>query len=71
MRNFWKSHFLTLVLIAIDVLAMSIIWREAWQLRSMLTGSWFDRPINEFTFYRHAMPFLIPLWVIVRAIFQQ
>ena len=32
MKSFWKGHFLTLILVASDVVAFSLVWREAWEL---------------------------------------
>jgi exopolysaccharide biosynthesis polyprenyl glycosylphosphotransferase len=70
MSSFWKSHFLTLCLLALDVLAMSLLWTEAWQLRHALS-SHFSTAINDFFFYRHSLPMLVPLWLIMFASFQQ
>ena len=38
MQSFWKSHFLTLCLVALDILAFSFIWRQSWELREALTA---------------------------------
>lgn len=70
MKSFWKSHFLTLCLVALDVLMMSLLWTEAWQLRHALS-SHFSSPINNYSFYRAALPLLLPLWLIMLAIWQQ
>ncbi len=66
MRSIWKSHFLTLCLIAIDVLAFSLIWRAAWELRAAL-NSRFPNPINLFIQYREALPWLLGIWLVVLA----
>lgn len=70
MRSFWKSHFLTLCLIAFDALAMSLIWRESWQLRQAFNHK-FAMPINPYSQYQRALPLLIASWVLVLAWFGQ
>lgn len=69
MKSFWRSHFLTLCLITLDILALSFIWRESWQLRAALNGH-FHVPINDFLYYRHALPLLLALWITVLACFK-
>jgi len=69
MKSFWKSHFLTLCLIVLDMLALSFVWREAWQLRVALSAH-FAVPINDFLNYRQALPLLLLLWMVVLAIFK-
>lgn len=70
MRSFWKSHFLTLLLVAIDILALSFIWRESWELRHAL-NEFFNVPINPFRNYRIALPRLLIIWLLILAIFRQ
>ncbi|MCE5228375.1 sugar transferase [bacterium] len=70
MRSFWKSHFLTLCLIALDILAMSFIWSESWQLRHALNEE-FQVHINPYAQYQRALPLLIVSWVLVLAWFGQ
>lgn len=70
MKSFWKSHFLTLAMIALDILAFSVLWREAHALREALSGL-FDKPINAFDNYRKALPMLLLLWLVVLAFFRQ
>lgn len=70
MKSLWKSHFLTLSLVALDILAFSLIWREAWVLRRSLNPL-FDQPINVLEHYLRALPFLLVLWIFVLAIFKQ
>ena len=69
MKSFWKSHFLTLCLIIVDVVALSFIWREAWSLRFSLSSHFHD-PINEFSNYSRALPSLLLLWLVVLAFFK-
>lgn len=70
MRSFWKSHFLTLCLIALDVLALCFIWRESWQIRQALNPR-FAVQINPYAQYQRALPLLIVSWVLVLAWFGQ
>lgn len=70
MNSFWKSHFLTLCLVALDILAMSLLWSATWQFRHAFTH-WFSQPINDLIFYQRALPLLVPLWVVIFAAFQQ
>lgn len=69
MNSFWKSHFLTLCLVALDVLALSLIWREAWQVRAAL-NTFFNSEVNPFEEYQKALPLLLGIWLIVLAIFK-
>ena len=71
MQSFWRSHFLTLCLVALDVLALSIFWTAAWHLVDTfnLVGPFTDH-INPLQSYQHAVPLLMPLWIVVLAAFQ-
>lgn len=68
MKSFWKSHFLTLMLVAADMIAFSLVWREAWQIRYALTDR-FALPINAFENYLGVLPRLLPAWIVVLAFF--
>jgi exopolysaccharide biosynthesis polyprenyl glycosylphosphotransferase len=71
MRSFWKSHFLTLCLVALDLLAFSFVWKECHDLRFALNER-FRQPINPFwPGYAHALPILVIVWIVVLALFQQ
>lgn len=70
MKSFWKSHFLTLCLIAMDVLALSLLWRESWQLRAALNG-YFNSQVNPWDpDYKEALPPLLLMWLAVLASFK-
>lgn len=69
MKSFWKGHFLTLILVAADVIAFSVIWREAWQLRHALNEQ-FGEPINAYVNYRRMLPRLLVLWIGLMAYFE-
>ena len=63
MRTLWKSSFVTFLLVALDVIALSIIWREAWEIRNALSG-WRGLPaVNPYTDYREAFPLLLLVWL--------
>ncbi len=70
MQSFWKSHFLTMCLVALDILALSFIWGEAWHIRSAMAGT-FGTPINDFIYYQRALPFIALFWVLTLAWFSQ
>lgn len=70
MKSFWKSHFLTLILVAGDVIAFSLIWREAWELRRFLHPGTFETPINAFSNYSAILPRLLVVWIAVMAYFE-
>ncbi len=69
MKSFWKSHFLTLLLIFADVVAFCLIWRESWVLRRTLDTS-FSVPINAYENYTAILPKLLAVWLLVMAYFQ-
>ena len=71
MNSFWKSHFLTFCLVALDVLALSFIWRESWELRHALHPAIFANPINLFEKYTETLPFIMATWLIILAVFKQ
>ena len=71
MRSFWKSHFLTLCLLALDILAFSLIWKESHDLRYALNDV-LSKQINAFhPYYSSALPLLLALWIGVLAVFKQ
>ncbi|MCL5270193.1 MAG: sugar transferase [bacterium] len=70
MKSFLKSHFLTFCLVAVDVIALSMIWRESWQFRQAL-NQFFAVPVNPYRDYGRALPLLLVVWVAVLAIFKQ
>ncbi len=71
MRSLWKSSFVTFLLVALDVIALSIIWREAWEIRNALNG-WHGLPIvNPYADYRQAFPLLLVVWLAIMAFFKQ
>ncbi|HOR26538.1 MAG TPA: sugar transferase [Candidatus Sumerlaeota bacterium] len=70
MGSFWKSHFVTLCLLAIDVIALSILWGESWELIRAFDHR-FVRPINPKDLYLQFLPALLLIWVAVLAFFHQ
>lgn len=66
MKSFWKSNFLTLILLAADVLAFCLIWRETWMIRNALNDR-FANPINPLDNYLAALKALLVVWVGVMA----
>ncbi len=70
MQSFWKSHFLTLCLVAFDLVAFSLIWIGSWHIRHGL-DAYFPRPIDAIGTYRGALGFLLPTWLFVLALFRQ
>lgn len=68
MKSFWKGNFLTLIMIACDVVGFCLIWREAWMVRHALDSRFAD-PINDYINYRRALPKLLPVWIFVMAYF--
>ncbi|MBI1785542.1 sugar transferase [Candidatus Sumerlaeota bacterium] len=70
MKSFWKSQFLTLILVVADVVAFCLIWREAWELRSLLTGARFDTPINPWENYAAILPKLLVVWLLMMTYFE-
>jgi exopolysaccharide biosynthesis polyprenyl glycosylphosphotransferase len=69
MKSFWKSHFATLCLVALDVLALDLLWRQAWLVRHALSAH-FRTPINPWPNYVSALPWLLALWLLVLACFK-
>ena len=71
MGSFWKSRFLTLCLIALDVLAASIIWRESWEIGHYLRQRQ-GGVLNAFhPSYTQALPVLLAVWLVVLTLFHQ
>ncbi|MEN6626475.1 MAG: sugar transferase [Candidatus Sumerlaeia bacterium] len=69
MRSFWKSHFLTICLIAIDILALSFLWSASWSVRNGL-NEFFKSQVNPWAAYKAALPALLLIWIAVLAIFK-
>ena len=70
MKSFWKSHFLTLCLIIIDVVALSFVWNGAWGLRNSLYPDFFAKAINAEIYYRQALPRMLLVWLLILAFFK-
>jgi len=68
MKTLWRSSFLTLVLVAIDMIALWQIWQSAYYLRTVL-----DHPalptINPPGGYFKALPVLLLVWLLILAKF--
>ena len=70
MKSFWKSHFLTLILVFGDVVFFCLIWRAAHFLRHALDPQ-FSNPINAWESYGKALfPQLLLLWIAVMTYFE-
>ena len=69
MQSFWKSHFLTLALITLDLLVFCLLWRGAHAWREMYPL--LEQPINDWENYKRALPQLLPVWVGILAYFRQ
>jgi exopolysaccharide biosynthesis polyprenyl glycosylphosphotransferase len=71
MKTFWRSSFLTLVLIALDAVALSRMWLGAYFLRRLFDGTpLFPKYMNPIANYSEALPFLMPIWLAVLAYFK-
>lgn len=54
-----------------DVVALSMLWREAWQLRAALHGYFSSRDVNPWApEYKDALPPLLLIWLAVLASFK-
>lgn len=67
MKSVWKSSFITLLIVLVDVIALSFLWREAWEIRAALS----DRlgAINPLENYTLILPKLLIAWILVLASF--
>jgi len=70
MKSFWKGHFLTFLLVAVDVVTFCLIWRLSWEARRALTGRTFSVPINPWENYAAALPKMLVVWVGLMAFFE-
>lgn len=71
MRSLWRSPFLTLVLVAVDAVALFLVWSIAYDVRAgyegvLLLGRMLE-PMNAKSVYSGAVPVLLPLWLLVLA----
>lgn len=70
MKSLWKGHFLTGALLAADIIAFSLLWREGWELRRTL-DPWFEQPINGLENYTRGILWkLLLMWIAVMAYFR-
>jgi exopolysaccharide biosynthesis polyprenyl glycosylphosphotransferase len=70
MKSFWKGHFLTLVLVFLDVAAYSLIWRWSWEIRRSIDGRFGLPIIDAFGNYSDALPRLLVVWIVITAYFE-
>jgi len=61
--SIWKSRRLTLLLLAADVLGLSLCWFGAWGIRYGLGRAGWMGPINTVDPYRGIFPILLGVWV--------
>jgi exopolysaccharide biosynthesis polyprenyl glycosylphosphotransferase len=66
LRSFWKSRWLTVILLVVDAMFYSLIWLAAWYLREMLNPL-FSKPINGLVNYTATMPGVILAWLFSTA----
>jgi exopolysaccharide biosynthesis polyprenyl glycosylphosphotransferase len=69
MKTFWRSPFLTLILLVLDAVFLAWIWQGIYEFR-VAWGDLFARPINPREAYAGALPFLLVLWLLVLARFK-
>jgi exopolysaccharide biosynthesis polyprenyl glycosylphosphotransferase len=70
MRNFWKSKWLTVALVALDAAAFAALWLVAYELRRALNPqfvAYVHTVINPIRNYVHALPVVVVLWIIFTA----
>jgi exopolysaccharide biosynthesis polyprenyl glycosylphosphotransferase len=70
MRDFWKSKWLTLLLLALDAVAFAASWLLAYELRRALNPQFMDyvhKVINPVDNYARAVPIVVALWIIFTA----
>lgn len=68
MKSFWRSSFLTLLLVAVDAMFLSSGWTLAYRVRESLNPM-FARPINPIDGYMEALPVLVVVWLAILARF--
>ncbi len=66
--SIWKSRRLTLLLVAADVLGLTLAWFGAYWIRYELGQVWLG-PINVIDPYMHIYPLLLGVWIANAAIF--
>ena len=64
MKSFWRSSFLTLLLVAVDAVFLASGWALAYRLREAMNPL-FTKPINPVGAYLDALPLLTVLWLLV------
>ncbi len=74
MKTFWRSPFLTLIILVVDSAALAVLWLGVWDLRAALNGVQigdFTFPIiNPKMFYSNALPILLVCWLMILAHFK-
>jgi exopolysaccharide biosynthesis polyprenyl glycosylphosphotransferase len=74
MKTFWRSPFLTLIILALDTTALALLWSGVYDLRAGLAGAeFFGRTIgllNPKSNYSSALPILLAAWLVILAHFR-
>jgi exopolysaccharide biosynthesis polyprenyl glycosylphosphotransferase len=66
--EFWKSRWLTVLLMAFDLAGFSAVWWLAYELRVWL-GTWATGPINDFAPYAAVFPLVVALGMANAVVF--
>jgi exopolysaccharide biosynthesis polyprenyl glycosylphosphotransferase len=61
-KSFWKSRWLTVILLIIDILFYTVLWFAAYFLRRWL-NPFFTNPINVLVNYTKAVPGFVLVWL--------
>ncbi len=67
-QHIWQSRRLTFLLATMDALALSLLWMGAWSLRAW-ASPWFGGPINPYSCYTNALPWMLIGWLSILAIY--
>ena len=65
-KSFWKSRWLTILLLILDAAFFALLLLASHTLRRM-TNPWFSRPINDLVNYTSSLPGIILVWIFATA----
>lgn len=65
-KSFWKSRWLTVLLLIIDTFFYTLLWFTAYYLRRW-ANPFFSNPINEMVNYSKAVPGFVLVWLFATA----
>jgi len=65
-KSFWKSRWLTILLLALDTSFYTMLWLISYYIRK-LSNPLFSRPINELESYTSAIPGFLVVWLFATA----